>query len=216
MFENTLEPPESAVIVAHPDDETIWAGGALLTSRLPRLKIATLCRGGDRGRAPRFYRAVEHYRAVGAMADLDDGPEQTPLDPALVQQAIVSLLAGAQYDLVYTHSPFGEYTRHRRHEETGNAVLNLWEQGALTIRQLRVFAYEDGAKRYLPRPINRAHVKLALPEEVWLKKQAIITKTYGFSLDSFEAQANPRTEAFWVFDSPAGMRRWLNRIDSNA
>jgi len=203
--------PDCAVIVAHPDDETLWAGGSLLTAHHRRLKIATICRGGDPDRAPRFYRAIEHYHAIGVMANLDDGPEQVPLDPVLVQQAIVSLVAGTEFGLVYTHSPFGEYTRHRRHEETGTAVLALWEQSALRIRQLRVFAYEDGEKRYLPRPLENAHMKFVLPEDVWLQKHFIITKTYGFSQDSFEAAASPRIEAFWVFNSPAEMRQWLQR-----
>lgn len=202
---------ESAVIVAHPDDECLWAGGVLLMQRRRRWKVVTLCRGSDCDRAARFYRAAERYGAVGIMADLDDGPAQDPLDPFAVQEAIISLLGGAEYGCVYTHSPFGEYTRHRRHEETGAAVLALWEQQALRIRQLWVFAYEDGGGRALPRAIPDAHRKVALPENIWRQKRAIITETYGFAEDSFEARTTPRAEAFWVFESPAQMREWTNR-----
>ena len=202
---------EWAVIVAHPDDETIWAGGSLLLERPRRLKIVTLTRGSDPDRAPRFHRAAEQFGAIGIMADLDDGPEQTPLDPPVVEQAIVSLVGGEEYAVAYTHSPRGEYTRHRRHEEVGLAVFTLWEQGALTIRQLRVFAYEDGGKSYLPRHIGQAHEIRPLPEPIWNEKRAVVTETYGFANDSFEALAAPRTEAFWMFDSPARMREWMSQ-----
>ena len=205
---------ECAVIVAHPDDESLWAGGVLLMNRRRRWKIVTLCRGGDADRAARFHRAAERYGAVGIMADLDDGPGQDPLNPAAVQQAIVSLVGGAEYGCVYTHSPFGEYTRHRRHEETGKAVLDLWEQQALRIHQLWVFAYEDDGGRTLPCAIRNAHKELALPENVWRQKRAIITDMYGYAEDSFEVRTTPRAEAFWVFDSPARMRDWMNRKNS--
>jgi len=205
---------ECAVIVAHPDDESLWAGGVLLMNRRRRWKIVTLCRGGDTDRSARFYRAAERYGAVGIMADLDDGPGQDPLNPAAVQQAIISLVGGAEYGCVYTHSPFGEYTRHQRHEETGRAVLALWEQHALRIGQLWVFAYDDDGGRILPCAIQNAHRELALPENIWRQKRAIITDTYGFAENSFEVRTTPRAEAFWVFDSPACMRDWMNRKSS--
>jgi len=207
---------ECAVIVAHPDDESLWAGGVMLMNRRRRWKIVTVCRGGDPDRAPRFYRAAERYGAVGIMADLDDGPRQAPLNPFAVEQAIVSLVGGGEYGCVYTHSPFGEYTRHRRHEETGKAVLALWEQQALRIGQLWVFAYEDDGGGGLPRAVRNAHKELALPENVWRQKRAIITDTYGFAEDSFEARATPRAEAFWVFDTPECMRAWMNRKSRQA
>lgn len=205
---------ECAVIVAHPDDECLWAGGVLLMQRRRRWKVVTLCRGGDPDRSARFYRAAERFGAVGIMADLDDSPGQDELNQSVVEQAIVSLVGGSDYGCVYTHSPFGEYTRHRRHEETGLAVLSLWEQQALRIRQLWVFAYEDEGGLGLARAIPDAHRKLTLPENIWLQKRAIITDTYGFTEDSFEARTTPRSEAFWVFESPAQMREWMNRKTS--
>ena len=47
------------------------------------------------------------------MADLDDGPDQAPLPAGQVQQTIARLLAGTAYNLLLTHGPMGEYTRHR-------------------------------------------------------------------------------------------------------
>lgn len=69
-----------AVIVAHPDDETLWAGGTILNHTKWKCFIITVCRESDADRAPKFYRALKIYHSVGAMGDLDDGPEQTPID----------------------------------------------------------------------------------------------------------------------------------------
>ena len=126
------------------------------------------------------------------MADLDDGPDQTPLDKFEVQQTILSLLPHHHFDLVISHSPAGEYTRHIRHEEVGRAVIDLWQYGSLSTDELWLFAYEDGGKRYLPRPIESAPGYYVLPGDVWQKKYEIITQIYGFAAASFEAQTTPR------------------------
>jgi hypothetical protein len=199
----------AAVIVAHPDDETLWAGGVILLHPTWRWSVATLCRRSDADRAPKFATAMKELRAEGAMGDLDDGPEQTPLDPARVRCGILSTLPPADYDLIITHSPFGEYTRHRRHEEAGQAVLDLWEAGRLNTKHLWMFAYEDGRKRHLPRAAAGAHRTVSLPPHVWRRKRAIITAVYGFRSGSYEARTAPREEAFWAFDSPSTARAWV-------
>jgi LmbE family N-acetylglucosaminyl deacetylase len=199
----------AAVIVAHPDDETLWAGGAILQRRQWSWTIVSLCRQSDPDRAPKFFSALERLGAGGVMADLDDGPDQRPLDIGEVETVVLSLLPKDQYDVVVTHSPFGEYTRHRRHEEIGRAVTRLWTARRLTAGELWLFAYEDGDKRYLPRPIGSAHAKMRLPESVWLEKAGIIKEIYGFAPDSWEATTTPRVEAFWRFDDAAAFAEWL-------
>ena len=169
-----------AVIVAHPDDETLWAGGTILGHPTWKWHIVTLCRASDRDRAPRFCQALGIFRATGQMGDLDDGPEQKPLDETEVEDTIQGLLPRPHFDLVISHDPTGEYTRHRRHEEVGRAVITLWHAGQLSTDELWTFAYEDGGKRYLPSPIETAPIYHLLPEQTWQKKYEIITRTYGF------------------------------------
>ena len=66
----------------------------------------------------------------------------------------------------------------------------------------KTFAYEDGNKKYLPRPCSDSDFMIELPDRIWKRKHEIITKIYGFSEDSFEARTTPKQEAFWRF-SPA-------------
>ncbi len=185
-----------AVIVAHPDDETLWAGGLMLMHPKVEWTVITLCRKSDPDRAPRFFKALKKYKAVGFMADLDDGPEQTPLDSGQVQQTIELLLPAKSYDIIITHSTSGEYTRHLRHEETAQAVIALWKTDRLTAGQLWTFAYEDGNRKYLPRAIKDADLLVGLNKKIWRKKYDIITGIYGFKKDSFEAKTTPKEEAF--------------------
>ena len=159
--------------------------------------VITLCRKSAPDRSPKFFRALQQLNATGAMGDLDDGPEQSPLVSDEVQNTILGLLPREEFDLVLTHGLRGEYTRHRRHEETGKAVSGLWNSGRLITKRLWRFAYEDRGGMCHPLPIRDADLKIKLPREIWQKKYDIITKVYGFSAYSFEAKTTPREEAFW-------------------
>jgi len=195
------ENSECAVIVAHPDDETLWAGGLILMHPKVKWTVVTLCRKSDPDRAPKFFKAIERLKANGFMANLDDGPEQTSLDNGEVQKTIAELLPLKRFDLIITHSTSGEYTRHLRHEETAKAVLALWNSDRLFADELWTFAYEDGNRKYLPRAIKDADLLVGLNDEIWQEKYDIITRIYGFSQESFEAKTTPKEEAFWCFKS---------------
>lgn len=144
------------------------------------------------------------------MSDLDDGPEQTPLSEREVEETILQTLPHQHFDLMISHNPAGEYTRHRRHEEIGKAVIRLWHLGKISADELWVFAYEDGGKGYLPRPIKTASIYTLLPEKIWQRKYHIITEVYGFGKDGFEAQTTPRAEAFWQFTNSSDAKQWLD------
>ena len=190
--DSTRWPYASALmVVAHPDDETLWAGGTMLMHPETRWTVASLCRRNDPDRAPRFRSVLQRFGASGVLGDLDDGPEQTPLSPLPVQDAVLALVDAAETDLVITHSVRGEYTRHRRHEEIGAAVLALWDAGQIRSRELWAFAYRDA------QAIPEADVFNELPKGIRERKRALVTGVYGFAPDSFEANAAQREEAFW-------------------
>jgi len=192
------EPVNGVAIVAHPDDETLWAGGTLLLHPDCCWTVVTLTRKSDADRAAKFKKALTHFGALGVLGDLDDGPQQRLLRTADVEEAILDLLPCHHYDLVLTHSLWGEYTRHRRHEEVAQAVLALTESGRLSADAVWMFAYGDNGGKHLPRPVEGSDIYTRLPRQVWERKYQIITETYGFRPDSFEARTTPNDEAFWV------------------
>lgn len=184
------------VMVAHPDDETLWAGGWLLMTPPSLCYIAAACRASDPDRAPKFQRVLAEYGADGQIADLDDGQAQDPLPDELVRETVLDLLGEREFDVLLTHGPQGEYTRHLRHNEISRAVISLWREGCIRARELWHFAYEDGDRSYLPRARADADMTVMLAESIWEAKYRIVHELYGFSADSWEARATPRTEAF--------------------
>lgn len=64
------------MIVAHPDDETLWSGGTILKYPRWHWEIHTLCRTSDPDRSDKFYRMLSVYGANGIITDYDDRPKQ--------------------------------------------------------------------------------------------------------------------------------------------
>ena len=199
-----------AVIVAHPDDETLWSGGTIMSHSFWDPFIVCICRASDSDRAPRFSEALVLLKAKGVMGDLDDGPGQQPLNEEELERTVLNLLPAKPFDLIITHNPTGEYTRHIRHEEVSKTVISLWYDGRIASRELWTFAYEDGQKKYLPRPVKNAPVKQTLSSQIWRMKLSLITETYGFEKDSWEARTTPKTEAFWRFTDRYDAKQWLD------
>lgn len=199
------------VVVAHPDDETLWAGGTILSHPSWNWFIISLCRSSDTERAPKFYSALKVLKSEGTMGDLDDGPDQKHLDEGEIEGLILRLLPPKHFDLIITHNPSGEYTRHIRHEEVSKAVFRLWIAGKIHASELWTFAYEDGGREYFPRPIEIAPGYRTLTKRIWLRKYSIITETYGFDKDGFEAKTTPRAESFWQFTNSYEAKKWLKR-----
>lgn len=201
-----------AVIVAHPDDEVLWAGGLILNHPAWKCYIISLCRKYDSDRAPKFHKSLEVLHSTGSIGNLDDGPGQLPIEYIKIKQLILELLPQSHYDIIITHNPKGEYTRHIRHEEIGRAIILLWFDGALSCRELLLFAYEDGDGSYLPKAIPTANIYIDLPAQLWHQKYRLITETYGFSPASWEARVTPKTEAFNKFTNSEAAMRWLSNI----
>jgi LmbE family N-acetylglucosaminyl deacetylase len=199
-----------AVIVAHPDDETIWAGGTILNHPMWSFYVISLTRASDPDRAPKFFNALKILNAEGSIGDLDDGPDQTPVDESKVQELILMLLPHKHFDLIISHNPNGEYTRHLRHEEVSRAVISLWAAGKISGDKLWTFAYEDGSRKYYPKPVESASIYRVLTKHIWSKKYRLITETYSFEKNGFEAKTTPLAEAFWQFTDPNEAQKWFN------
>ena len=67
---------KALVIVAHPDDETIWMGGYILRYTDWDWTVVSLCRVNDEDREPRFRNVCNLFGAESYIFDLDDNEEE--------------------------------------------------------------------------------------------------------------------------------------------
>ena len=186
-----------ALIVAHPEDETLWAGGTILSHPLWDCLVVCLTGGGDKDKSARFFNALIELNSKGIMGDLEDGPEQHLLNENEIENTILKLLPVRHYDLIITHNSTGEYTRHNRHEEVNKAVVKLWNKEEIFTSELWTFAYEDGKAKYFPKAAENANILQILPEQIWMRKYYIMTTIYGYGKNSWEVETTPLKEAFW-------------------
>ncbi len=71
--------------------------------------------------------------------------------------------------------------------------------GKLHAEQVWSFAYEDGGKKYLPRPDRNADLQIKLPYNIWKQKYNIITQIYGFDKEKFRSGNNAERRSVQAF-----------------
>jgi len=185
---------EILVIVAHPDDETIWAGGTLLKTKLKKTIIA-LCRKNDKDRSPRFEKACKILNSNGYISDLDDSEEgyYKKISKQTVIKRILKITKKKKYDYIFTHGKNGEYN-HIRHMEVHKIVNEMLEKKLLFAKKVLFFSYKKRGKIC---NINPNAYKLIKLEEPYFKmKKQLIQNIYGFEKGSFEERCCRSVEAF--------------------
>lgn len=154
------------MIVAHPDDETLW-GGVTLADEAGWGVVCLTNRGASKRRQD-FSAAMHILGTVGAIFDVPDRSSTPPTDgdrtqvTAIVEQALA--VSGARE--VMTHGPDGEYGHHfhRLVHDVVVTVLARPEHAGLT---LQVFNFDPAVDVSVSRPA------------AWAKKQAATTGYLG-------------------------------------
>jgi hypothetical protein len=190
------------VIVAHPDDETIWMGGTLIRNKNKwNTSIISLCRKTDQDRAPKFMRVCKEYNATPFMSDLDD-EKLKPLDLVEIKKRLSDFFK-SEFDLIFTHGINGEYG-HLRHIETHTAVKQLLDDKILKSKKVLFFSYkkinapntETGFDSIVDTSANKF---INLNKLEFLTKKNLIEKLYGFKKGGFEERNCRKQESFRLY-----------------
>lgn len=119
------------LVVAHPDDETIFFGGALLRKRSVPWKVVCVTDGNADGRglerAEEFRRATKilGVKEIEHWAYLDKFPDRLPVD-----EIAARLREFPQPKEIFTHGPLGEYG-HPHHQDVCLAVHRAFPRGTI-------------------------------------------------------------------------------------
>jgi len=184
------------VVVAHPDDEIIWAGGTVLQNLGWEWTVFSLCRADDEDRSGKFKSVCATLGLVGFMSDLDDGAPLKPIDPQKeIGDRIIPIAGDRDWDLCLTHGENGEYG-HQRHREVHDEVLRLFHCGIVKCGELWTFAYQCSERSGACRAAQGADIIVELTGTQLAEKKRIVRDQYGYSGDSFEVKACISPEAF--------------------
>jgi len=210
LWLSEISKPRSLLIVAHPDDETIFAGGLVLSSRHTSWTIICCFDEGCQKRKDEFLCACNYFEKhtgnivepvfLGIKNYLDEENKQLLLHKAL------DIYANG-YDIVFSHNRQGEYG-HEDHKLVHRCVTesinnrNIWlfiSPGSKNVNQ-------NTLKSQLP----KGNVTLDLSPEILImkkeafcvchKSQAII---YGYNSISEQLLNTDLKETLsWYFETP--------------
>jgi len=191
-----LERGSGLVVVAHPDDETIWMGGTILANPQIHWTIFSLCRANDHDRAPKFRKVMRRYGARSIITDLEDeGVMNISVSLPKIKTYLLKKLRVRSFDYIFTHAYNGEYG-HPRHKGVHRGVKDLLRRNKINAGKTFTFAYVlDERKGYAISSESAAYRVVLSSASLKIKKH-IIQNLYGFAPSSFEARSSARTETF--------------------
>jgi hypothetical protein len=190
-------PNFGAVIVAQPGDEALWAAGTILLHPETKWTILSICGKNDPDLNAKFTRATGQFRAEELIGDFQADAEQLPSE-FQVQKAISTLMFSERFDVIITHSLWGEHGHTKMAEITAKSVLGMTRTGRLVAKQILQFAYEKKGENSLITPVQEADILIELDDEIMGKKLQIITDIYGYSQDTIEVKSISNEETFWL------------------
>jgi len=192
---------KALVVVAHPDDETIWMGGTIAKYQDVKWTIFSMCRSSDEDRAPKFARVCDCLGAKSIMTDLDDKDELTFEEAVIGAIAILKRkLKNKKFDYIFTHNANGEYG-HNRHIVVHQAINQLVEEGFLQVGKILYFNYQkkDKSLDYSEMVLgNKSDFVVDLNNDEYQAKRSVMSEIYGFAPDGPDTNYCTNPEGFII------------------
>lgn len=184
------------IVVAHPDDETIWMGGTILRYQNIDWTIFSLCQKNNLDRYSNFLKVMKFYRARGIISNLEDRGVMT-LKKSLseIEKIIQDNLKRKKFDYIFTHAVNGEYG-HLRHKGVHQVIKRMIKEKKLLSDNVFFFAYELKKGTDVCHPQPEADFYLYLSEKEFKTKRNIIKNIYCFNKYSFENRSCAKIEMF--------------------
>ena len=113
------------MIVAHPDDETIWGGAHLLEENYV---VVCITNGNNRTRRKEFSKVMEETHSIGIMLSYPDKTrgKRDNWDSCRdkIQDDLKQIIGKKHWDTIVTHNPDGEYG-HIHHQMTNSITTAI-------------------------------------------------------------------------------------------
>ena len=171
----SAEDVKALLIVAHPDDETIFCGGTMLTYPAWKWTIVCMTHAESSPRHRHFWNAMNRFEELGVNIDnhfmlgQEDHPNRklTQEEEATWRSALKS--CNLSSDLVFTHNTLGEFG-HEHHKYLNTLVHELFPNPWEFIC--------PGAKNVNPQPGKKSMKEVPLSDDVLRKKLEVFRDCY--------------------------------------
>lgn len=191
------------VIIAHPDDETLWMGGYLLRNKKNwNTTVICLTRKSDKDRLPKFKKVMKALGTKGLIYDLDDTDLKRHLSKEEILKTIEPHIKNKEFDMLFTHNANGEYG-HIRHIDTHKTIKFAIKNKILSSRKTYFFSYHKIRNKFQGYATynSNADIFIKLNRDELSMKRKLAIGVYGYERGGlgFEENSAGPIEAFEIY-----------------